>query len=251
MSIEDAQIIDNRQTRLERLINIFEHQADAFIFHQGSDEDYPISSLGDYDEFDNSDVPPDSIEDGKDTQPFQSVSQSASDGSGMGGLNPEDFPIPLPSSLGWEWCNTHGARTLADKEVQLRYAQANDSIHQLRLALGFKSAIFRTQVRPAKTQRTKSRAWRAVHDIDATAQEHARVYSMARKAYHNLYSKSSPGAVLPPLCREDLNAETLVLGSEATGQRNRQPSWIWGFGQTIDEDGTWMDHCKLSFIHVI
>ena len=69
---------------------------------------------------------------------------------------------------------------------------------------------------------------------------------MAWKAYHNLYSKSSPGAVLPPLCREDyLNAETLVLGSNATGQHNSQPSWIWGFGQTIEEDGTWMDHCKL------
>ena len=55
---------------LEKLINIFEHQVDTFILHQSSDEDYPISSLGDYDEFDNSDVPPDSIEDGKDTQPF-------------------------------------------------------------------------------------------------------------------------------------------------------------------------------------
>ena len=54
LSIEEAQMIDNKQTHLERLINVFEQQADTFLLHQTSVEDYPISSLGEYDEFDNS-----------------------------------------------------------------------------------------------------------------------------------------------------------------------------------------------------
>jgi hypothetical protein len=37
-------------------------------------------------------------------------------------------------------------KSLAAKEAKLRHAQAGDSIHRIRLALGFKSALFRTQV---------------------------------------------------------------------------------------------------------
>ena len=245
LSIEDAQMIENRRTRLEGLINVFEHQANTYL-HHSSLVDHPTSSLGDYDEFDNSDVALDFMGDDEDVRHFQSLPFGVSDDLGMEGLRPEGFPILLPSSLGWEWCNTHGAMSLASKEAQLRYAQANDAIQQLRLALGFKSAIFRTQVRPAKTQRTKTRAWKAVHDIDSTAQEHARIYCMAQDAYHQLHSASNTAAALPPLCREDLNVETLVLGSEATGQCNKQPSWICGFGEMIDNDETWMDDCKSS-----
>ena len=145
-SSEDEQMIDNKRAHLERLINVFEHQADTFLHDQSSVEDYPISLLGDYGGFDISDVAPDAIEDNEDARHFQSLPFRASNGLGMEGLNPEDCLILLPSSLGWEWCNTHGAKSLAEKEVQLCYARANDSIHQICLALGFKSAIFHTQV---------------------------------------------------------------------------------------------------------
>ena len=56
---------------------------------------------------------------------------------------------------------------------------------------------------------------------------------------------------LPQLHPQDLHVATLVLGSEQTGQRNKQSSWIWGFGTTAESDGTWMDECKLSFLLVI
>ena len=248
-------MIDNKRTHLERLINAFEHGADSFLLHQSSMEDIPISSIGDYDVFDNADIAFDFMEDSEDARPFNDHSGRASDGSGMDTLNPENLPILLPSSLGWKWCTSHDAKALAAKEAQLRYAQANDSIHQICLAIGFKSAIFRTQVQPAKTQQTKTRAWKAIHNVDATVQEHARIYSMARDAYYKLQSKSSTEVKLPPLCREDLNAETLILGSDVTGQCNKQPSWIWGFGKTTEDDGTWMDDCKLLFrqccMHVV
>jgi hypothetical protein len=64
----------------------------------------------------------------------------------MNETNPEDFPIPLPSSAGWDWCVAHCHMSLAAKEAQLCVAQANQLIHNICLALGFKSAIFHTQV---------------------------------------------------------------------------------------------------------
>lgn len=168
------------------------------------------------------------------------------DGSGMNTSNPEAFPILLPSTLGLEWCVEHGIQSLAVKEARLRYAQANYSIHQIRQVLGLKSSLFRTQVRSADAKKAKTRAWTTIHNIDATAKEHARIYSMSRDAYQRIQPIYTAGLELPQLLPQDLHVETLVLGSEQVGQRNTQQSWIWGFGKTVDDDGTWMNDCKLA-----
>jgi hypothetical protein len=145
---EEAQIIGNKQNRLQKLIDMFQHQADSFILHQQHSDDFPLLLMGDYDEYDHVDDVDSSIDTYEEHAGPSSdnLTLRASDGSGMDNLNPEDLPILLPSSLGWEWCVSHGVQSLATKEVQLRQAQANDAIHQIRLALGFKSALFRTQV---------------------------------------------------------------------------------------------------------
>jgi hypothetical protein len=166
-----------------------------------------------------------------------------SDGSGIDHLNPEDLPIPLPSSVGWDWCVTHHCTSLAAKEAQLRVAQANDSIHKLRLALGYKSAIFHTQVRSANSQQKKTCAWNAVKSVEITVHENVCIYSMAHNAYRTLHQAYPTGPDLPQLLPKDLHIATLILGSEKTGQRNKQRSWIWSFSQTTEDNGTWMDDC--------
>ncbi|KAH8994378.1 hypothetical protein EDB86DRAFT_2805115 [Lactarius hatsudake] len=164
--------------------------------------------------------------------------------SGIESLNAEDIPLLLPSSLGWEWCASHSVKTLAMKEAKLRYAQASDSIHRIRLALGFKSALFRTQVRDARTQKTKTRAWTAVHSVDSTVHEHARNYSVARDAYLKVQEASGSFPELPPLRLTDLRVSTAILGAAQVGQRNKQLPWIWSFGTSERQDGTWMDECR-------
>jgi len=247
LSQEEAQVIDNKQGRLQRLINAFEHQADLFLLQQSSLDDVAILPVCNYPQYDQPDQPDISI--GKDadqptppTSPF--IPEVDSDGSGMSHASPADLPIPLPSTLGWEWCVSHGMQSLASKEAQLRLAQANESIHEIRLSLGFKSAIYRTQVRLAKSQKRKTRAWSAIHSVETTVHEHARVYSMARDAYQRVHSAYLDGPELPQLLPEDLHVATLVLGSEQTGQRNKQQSWVWSFGHAAADDGTWMSECK-------
>jgi hypothetical protein len=249
LTIEEAQIIDDKRTRLQSLIDTFEHHADSVFLNQRHANDSTLLNLGSYDEYDHADDP-----DTPSSKPGKRLGHAshhtlsmASDGSGMNVLEPEDLPILLPSSLGWEWCVNHGVKPIAVKEARLRHAQANDSIHRIRLALGFKSAIFRTQVRPAKTQKTKTRAWNAVHSVDTTVNEHARIYSMARDSYRTIREAYPSGPDLPELQPNDLHIATMVLGSNQAGQRNTQKSWIWGFGQTVEDDGTWMDDCRVSF----
>ncbi|KAI9428962.1 hypothetical protein H4582DRAFT_1828355 [Lactarius indigo] len=256
INTEEAQVIENKRSRLQKLIDIFEHQGDSFLLHQPLADDSSIVPLGDYEEYDHMD----DLGDPEDTDDDHSAHASirptpqALDGSGMDATNPEDFPVLLPSSLGWEWCVRHGFQSLAGKEVQLRHAQASESIHGIRLALGFKSALFRTQVRPAHTQQTKTRAWNAIHSVDTNVREHARIYSMARDAYRKLRKAAPIPQDLPKLHSKDLRVATLVLGSQQVGQRNTQQSWIWGFGNTTEDDGTWMDDCMCSiefYIHVL
>ncbi|KAN0129093.1 hypothetical protein V8E53_013089 [Lactarius tabidus] len=236
---EEAQIICNWQDRIQKLIDKFEHQADGFILHQHNLDIPNLSSIHDYNEYDNAALPEGLSN--PDAQPSRHSAHCSSrgmlDGSGMNDTNPEDFPIPLPSSAGWDWCVTHQVTSLAAKEAQLCVAQANQSIHKIRLALGFKSAIFHTQVRSANSQQKKTRAWKAVKSVETTVHENACIYN----AYQSLCPAFPSGPDLLKLLPKDLHVATLVLGSEKTGQCNKQQSWIWSFGQTTEDDGTWMD----------
>ena len=249
LTMEDFQIIDNKRTRLQKLIDMFDHQADASLFNHEPTEDVPISSLGDYAEYDN-------VDDLDDSGMPQSLNLAHSssihshrthtaDGSGP---IVEDIPLLLPSSLGWKWCIQRGHKSLANKEAKLRYSQATDALHRIRLALGFKSALFRTQVRHSRTQRTKSRAWTAVHSIDLSVHEHARNYGMARDAYAKVLDPSMDLAELPALQLTDLRVSTAILGAAEVGQRNQQLPWLWSFGTSTKQDGTWMDDCECLHI---
>jgi hypothetical protein len=246
LSSEEVQVIDNKRSRLQKLIEMFEHQADSYLLRHRATDDSPITSLQDYSEFDHVD----NLDLSNPIHPSSQLnvrSLRSSDGSGMDDLNPEDISILLPSSLGWEWCVQHSVQSLATKEAQLRCAQANDAIHSMRLALGFKSALFRDQVRQAHTKRTKTRAWDAIHSVDTTVHQHARNYSMARDAYLKIQEAYEDGPELPQLHSEDLRVSTAILGSAQIGQRNTQLPWIWSFGDTVDKDRTWMDECRFLY----
>jgi hypothetical protein len=249
LTIEEAQVLENKRNRLQKLIDMFGHQADSFLLNHRPTDDVPTLYMGDYAEYDHVDDMDDSgIPKPSHTAPSGHHHRPyPSDGDGMEGPSAEDIPLLLPSSLGWEWCASHGITSLAMKEAKLRYAQANDSIHRIRLALGFKSALFRTQVRGAQTQQTKTRAWTAIHSIETTVHEHARNYSMARDAYLKVQNPSRDSSELPRLQLTDLRVNTAILGASQTGQWNTQLPWIWSFGISDKHDGSWMDECKRPY----
>jgi hypothetical protein len=229
---------------------MFECQADAYLLHHRATDSAPISSLGDYSEFDHVDNL-DGSEASHHTHSSTMIHYNnlrTSDGSGIDDINAEDISILLLSTLGWEWCVQHSVQSLAEKEAMLRHVQANEAIHNMCLALGFKSALFRTQVRHANTQRTKTRAWDAVHSVDTTVHQHAQNYSMARDTYMKIQPSYEDGPEFPQLCSEDLHVSTAILGAAQVGQRNAQLPWIWSFGSTVDQDGTWMDECRCQCI---
>lgn len=201
-----------------------------------------MSSLGDYSEYDDADV----VDESGVPVHSDSIPSSRYRAKDESEIKAEDIPILLPSSLGWTWCNEHGLVILANKEAKLRFAQATDALHRIRLALGFKAALFRNDVRHSQTQKTKTRAWAAVHTVDASVHEHARNYSMARDAYLKIIDPSGEAPVLPQLQLADLRIDTSILGAAEVGQRNKQRPWIWSFGISTKQDGAWTNDCKCS-----
>jgi hypothetical protein len=67
---------------------------------------------------------------------------------------------------------------------------------------------------------------------------------MARDAYTKTVDPSGESPPLLSLQLKDLWVNTAILGAAEVGQQNQQLSWIWSFGTSNHEDGTWMDDCE-------
>lgn len=171
--------------------------------------------------------------------------------------NPELIKLAIPSnvigiSIGIGIGN-HGPEwpSLVEQELGLRIGQANDALHSLRLNLGFKSLLFRTTVRPAKSQSKKTRAWDAIRSVNSGIQSSWRVYQSARLAMISLGASSTVMDRFQPLTKEQLIVSTAVVDPNARGQRSTHLAWFWSL-ESPDNDSlpagsdTWMDKCKLA-----
>jgi hypothetical protein len=145
---------------------------------------------------------------------------------------------------------------LAKAELRLREGQLNDALHNIRIALGHKSYLFRNDVRPARTQRLKTRAWAEVHAVESTVQHHARVYMRARKAVEDLGADALLLDRYKVLKRQDLSVKTSVIASHVRGQRNKSLAWFWRMNVRRDEAdasdtfvGEWMKDCTCFPFH--
>ena len=73
--------------------------------------------------------------------------------------NAELILPPLPSYIRVDRLWELGLEILVDQELSLRQGQANDCLHEIRLALADKSMIFRQDVRHAQNYNLMTRAW--------------------------------------------------------------------------------------------
>ena len=157
--------------------------------------------------------------------------------------------LPLPSTVGMQLCRTHGIQKLAEQELQLRYGQANDALHRIRLALGHKSHLYRNNVRSANSQRKKLRAFDEVAVAESEVRINAKIYLLARQA---MISLDAPAEILTTrymeLKKTDLKVTTALVDPQAHGlgsvEGNMQP-WIWTAERSSGQGDTgWLAECK-------
>jgi hypothetical protein len=160
----------------------------------------------------------------------------------------EQQKIFLPSAYGSEQCNHLGITSLAEKGLILRQGQANDALHQLRIDLGHRSYLYRTQVRHADhSQQRKTRVWDNVHSIDGAVKLHASIYRKCRSAMILLGARPDLLRTYQELKTEDLTSQTTLIDPSLQGQQNKSLAWFWTINVPENtETNDWMLECMFS-----
>lgn len=158
---------------------------------------------------------------------------------------PEDDSLLMPSYLDASQRSSKEIQKLALQELQLRQAQANDSLESLRLALANKSLRFRKDVRTSKTYTTRNSAWLCVDQESAKVSKHTASYNRARNAMLALQAPDSILSKYLPISHEDLKMPSDILEENRVGQRSDTLAWFWRMGQQGDAsmNSEWHKEC--------
>jgi hypothetical protein len=184
------------------------------------------------------DIPDDEDTSSSDGSDCLSDDLESDDEAGKISSNPEKAFLPLPSQLGDHYFEDSIIAVLAAEEANLRGNQASEALQQLRLSLGLKSALLKTSVASAKSQKTKTRAWRGVKTVETNVRRHSQLYRRARQALLRLGAATSVMERFPDLKKEDLKMSSDVVEENRLGQRSDHVPWIWRVdcGSISDQD---------------
>ena len=157
----------------------------------------------------------------------------------------EQLGLWLPSSFTKPERAQLGLKQVAEIETELREGQANDALEALQSALAEKSLRFRTEVKPAKSQKTATRAW----DSKADKQIHGAVqcYHLARNALEGLGAPRELLNQYQEIQKKDLKMSRDVVEENRVGQRSSELPWFWRLDRKWDEDrGEFLKECKCN-----
>jgi hypothetical protein len=157
----------------------------------------------------------------------------------------EQAAIWLPSSFTKSERVQMGLEQVAEVEVELREGQANDALEALRAGLAEKSLRFRTEVKPAKSQRTMTRAWDSIHKADKQVRTAVQCYRFARTALEALEVSSDLLGQYKEIQKKDLKMSGDVVEENRVGQRSSELPWFWRLDRKLDQDrGEFLKECE-------
>jgi len=157
-SAEDQARVQDRQESLQSRIEAFHQQ--ALQLAQPDAASKIRSSL------DRSHVTPDVDLEESDEETFFLDTEPRWEEEGDVEVPAEQLGLWLPSSFTKPERAQLGLKQVAEIETELREGQANNALETLQSALAEKSLRFRTEVKPAKSQKTATRAWDSIHKAD-------------------------------------------------------------------------------------
>lgn len=137
----------------------------------------------------------------------------------------ENMDIILPSSID---ILPQGMEIARKQEIDLRIAQANDTLAAIRLEIGHKSFIYRKQINIVERKKGKTRAYTQVNAVDRNLAHHLRVYSNARWALERLQAPPEIISKFRPIEKKDTHTLPNISQSNTPGHRNQNIPWFWG-----------------------
>jgi len=139
----------------------------------------------------------------------------------------EQVRLGLPSSFSGVEQAQMGLGRLGEIEIELREGQANDALEALRAGLAEKSLRFRTEVKPAKSQRTMTRAWDSIHRAEKQIKAAVRSYRLARNSLEALGAGENLLNQYQKIQKEDLRMSRDVVEENRVGQHSSELAWFW------------------------
>ena len=159
----------------------------------------------------------------------------------------ERVRLGLPSSFSIMERAQMGLGRLGEIEMELREGQANDALEALRAGLAEKSLRFRTEVKPAKGQKTATRAWDSIHRADKQIRAAVRSYRLARSAMEELGAGKHLLNRYQEIKKKDLKMSRDVVEENRVGQRSSELAWFWRLDRKWDTNrGQFLKECELS-----
>ena len=157
----------------------------------------------------------------------------------------EQVRLWLPSTFVRSERVQMGLGRVAEVEVELREGQANDALEALRAGLAEKSLRFRTEVKPAKSQKTMAWAWDSIHRADKHIRGAVQCYRLARSALEGLGVSSDLLSRYQEIQKKDLKMSRDVIEENRVGQRSSELPWFWRLDREWDKDrGEFIKECE-------
>jgi hypothetical protein len=245
-SIRDLNKLADRRRRLGTRITEFNKAAIIYLLDISLDDDVPNIQLDKI--IRDIDL---CIGEKVDDNPFYNLDDGAEIVTGSGTENHSEFEEPekqlllLPSAILNGSQNNFGVLAQASQELEIRIGTANDALHDLRMALGCKSLVFRTSVRDADSQRTITRAFAERLTVQNSIKTHVTNYTLARNA---MVALNAPEDVLNKyqvIKHSDLKVDTISHDTSVYGIRNSHLPWIWKVSYIGDSNSSeWLMECR-------
>ena len=125
---------------------------------------------------------------------------------------------------------------LVDQELSLRQGQANDCLHEIRLALADKSMIFWQDVRHARNYNLTTQAWGWIASMDLNLNRHASLYHRCHWQMAALGANADILIQYQELHASDLSVTTAISDPNARGHRDDRLAWFWIMDVPHDTD---------------
>jgi len=121
-------------------------------------------------------------------------------------------------------------------EIELRKAQAYTCLEKIRVEVGHKSFLFRSNIRLARGKQTRLRGYAAVASANKVINLNRTIYHQARTALVRLGAPAQVLETLQPLLPVHVKPLKSVYDPNARSQRNKPAPWIWQLDVSGDAD---------------
>lgn len=149
---------------------------------------------------------------------------------------PENLVLLLPSNLAQRSLDSEKETRLKAQEEQLRVAQMNDALQQLRIALASKAFRLRNDVRHSKSTAHKTRAWAGIDKDSAKASTVVAGYHRARSALVRLKVAGDTLNKYQLITKSQLKMHGDITEENRAGQRNDRLPWFWRLDNRAEDE---------------